>query len=154
MPHLRQGVVEEVVGAAVEARGRDDLVAGGGQVEDRRGLRGLPGGVSERPDAAFEGGDPLLQDVGRRVHDPRVDVAELLQSEEVGGVVRVVEDVGGCLVDRDGAGAGGRIHLLPGMEGQGLEPLGRRLGRLLVAHRDLLQGEDSLTAQLLSRHGG
>ena len=43
----------------------------------------------DRGDAALELGDALLEDVGRRVHDPRVDVAELAQAEQVGGVRRV-----------------------------------------------------------------
>jgi hypothetical protein len=35
--------------------------------------------VGQRADAALERGDALLEDVGRRVHDPRVDVAEFLE---------------------------------------------------------------------------
>jgi len=62
-----------------------------------------PDATPQRPYAALEGGDPLLEDVGCRVHDPGVDVAEFLQPEEPGGVVGVVEDVAGGGVDRDGA---------------------------------------------------
>ena len=40
-PDLRQRVREQVVGAAVEARTRDDVVAGAGEVEDRERLGGL-----------------------------------------------------------------------------------------------------------------
>ena len=49
-------------------------------------------------------------DVLGRVHDPRVDVAELLEREQVRGVLGVVEDVGRGLVDRQRAGAGGGVR--------------------------------------------
>ena len=55
-----------------------------------------------------------------RVHDPRVDVAELSQAEEVRGVLRVVEHVGGGRIDRHGAGVGGRVGYLSGVDGQGV----------------------------------
>ena len=63
--------------------------------------------------AAFERGDALLEDVGRRVHDAGVDVAELLKPEEAGGVVGVVEDVRRGLVDRHGARLGGGSAFWP-----------------------------------------
>ena len=62
------------------------------------------GGGRYRTDAAFEGGDALLQCGDGRVGQARVDVAVLLQGEEVRGVVSVFEDEGGSLVDRDRAG--------------------------------------------------
>ena len=117
-----QGVDEEVVGAAVEAVGTDQVVAGAGDVEDREGDGGGARGEGQRPDAALEGGHPLLEDVGRRVHDPRVDVAGPLQAEELGGVLGVVKDVGRGLVDRHGTGVGRRVRLLAGVQGEGLEP--------------------------------
>ena len=49
---------------------------------------------------ALERGDALLEDVSGGVHDARVDVAELLQREEVGGVRGVFEGVRSRLVDR------------------------------------------------------
>src|SRR3546814_3755673 len=52
---------------------------------------------------------PLLQHIAGRIHDPRVDVAELLQREEVRRVSGVVELEGGRLVDRHGNGAGVRV---------------------------------------------
>jgi hypothetical protein len=92
MPRLGQGVVEEVVGAAVERGGGDDLVAGVGEGGDGERLRGLAGGGGKGGRSAFERGDALLEDVGGGVHDAGVDVAELLQAEEAAGVVGVVED--------------------------------------------------------------
>ncbi len=115
--------MEEVVGAAVERGGGDDLVSGAGQGEDGQGFGGLAGGGGQRRRASFEGGDPLLEDVGGRVHDAGVDVAEFLQAEEAGGVVGVLEDVRGGLVDGDGAGSGGGVRFLTGVHGKGCEML-------------------------------
>ena len=109
---LGQGVGEQVVGAAVERRRRDDVVAGAGEVEDRQRLGRLAAGEAEGRDAALERGDALLEDVGRRVHDPGVDVPEFLEPEQPRRVRGVVEDVAGRGVDRDGAGVGRRVGLL------------------------------------------
>ena len=68
------------------------------------GLGGLARGDEQGADAALERGDALLDDVGGRVHDARVDVAELLEPEQVRGVVGVVEDVARRLVDRQRRG--------------------------------------------------
>jgi hypothetical protein len=71
-----------------------------GDVEQCERRRRLARGHEERADAALERRDALLDDIGRRVHQARVDVAELLEPEEVSGVVGVVEDVARRLVDR------------------------------------------------------
>ena len=120
IPTLGRVCGEQVVGPAVDGRRRDDVVAGPGEVEDRQRLGRLAGRETERGDAALERGDALLEDVGRRVHDPGVDVPEFLEAEEPGRMRGVVEDVGRRGVDRDGAGVGRRVGLLAGMEGAGL----------------------------------
>ena len=125
-PHLRQRVLELVVRAAVEAGRGDDLVAGVGDVQDGERLRRLAGGSGECADAALQRGDALLQHVGGRVHDPGVDVAERLQTEEAGGMLWAVEHVRRGLVDRHRPRLRDRIDVLPSMEGERLEPL---LGR-------------------------
>ena len=121
---LRQGVGEQVVRAAVERRRRDDVVAGPGEVEDRQRLGRLAGGDAEGRDAALERGDALLEDVGRRVHDPGVDVPELLEPEQPRGVRGVIEDVARGGVDRDGPGVRRRVGLLAASGGPG-SPGGR-----------------------------
>ena len=130
---LRQRVVEQVVGAAVERSGGDDLVARRGQRDDGERLRRLARGQRQPRDAAFERGNALLEDVGGRVHDAGVDVAELLQREQPGGMVGIVEDVGGGLVDGDGARLGGGIGRLAAMHGQGGEMSLRSCRCLLIA---------------------
>ena len=124
MPELRERVVEQVVGAAVERGARHEVVARLGDVEDREGLGGLAGGERHGGEPAFERRDALFQHVLGGVHDPRVDVAQLGEPEQRGGVLGVAERVGRGLVDRGGTSAGGRVgrgarvHLL-GLEGPG-----------------------------------
>ncbi len=118
---LRQRVLQEVDGPAVERWARHDVVARLGDVEDGEGRGGLPGRHEQRPDAALQRGDALLDGILRRVHDPRVDVAELLEGKEVRGVLGVLEDIRGGLVDRQGAGTGRRVRLLSGVDLSGLE---------------------------------
>ena len=141
---LGQRVVQQVVGAAVQRGGGDDVVAGLGEVQDRQRRRGLPAGHRERRDAALERGDALLERVLRRVHDPRVDVAELGQREEVGGVLGVAELVRGRRVDRQRAGAGGRVGAGAGVDLPGLEA-----PALGVAHAPFLSLAETRGAQEL-----
>ena len=115
---LREGVRELVVRAAIERARRDDVVAGPGEIEERQHLRRLSAGHTERPDASFELRHPLLEDIGRRVHDPRVDVAERTQPEQVCRVRRVVEHVARRGVDGDRARVGRRVGHLAGVDGK------------------------------------
>ena len=88
MPEAREGIVKLVVGAAVEPAAADDVIARLADGQDGQRLRGVAAAGGQRADAAFQAGQALLQHVGGRVHDPRVDVAELLQGEQIGGVLR------------------------------------------------------------------
>ena len=101
---LRQRVREQVVGAAVQRRDRDDVVAGPRDVEHGVRHGRLAGGRRAGREPALERRDALLEDVPGRVHDARVDVARHLEREQVGGVLGVVELVRRRLVDRDGPG--------------------------------------------------
>ncbi|EAU68636.1 hypothetical protein STIAU_5996 [Stigmatella aurantiaca DW4/3-1] len=127
----RQRHLEEVVRAPVEAGGRDELISRLEDVHQRERLGRLARGDRQGPHAPFQGRDALLEDIRRGVGDARVDVAGLLQREEVRGMLRVAEAVAGRLVDGDGARTRGGVGLVASVEGQGLEVL-RLLGR---AHR-------------------
>jgi hypothetical protein len=97
------------------------VVTGLGDVEQRDRLRGLAAGGEQRTDAALERGDAVLDRGLRRVHDPGVDVAELLEREQVGGLLCGVEDVRGGLVDRQRACVRGGVDRLAGVDLAGLE---------------------------------
>ena len=89
---LRQRVGEQVVGAAVELRDRDDVVAGARDVEHAsRSTAAWPEAVDQAAMPPSSCGEALLEHVPGRVHDPRVDVARHLEREQVGGVLGVVE---------------------------------------------------------------
>ena len=135
---LRQRVVKQVVGAAVERGRRDDVVAGLGDVEQRerrrRPARWRPPAPRCRPRARRRAARHVL----RRVHDARVDVAELGEREEVCGVLAVAEHVGRRLVDRHRAGAGRRVGARAGVDLLGLEAPGCGVGH---APSPLARGE-------------
>ena len=100
-----QGHVQLGDGATVQLRRSHNVVALLAQSREGDELGGHAGGGGHRADAAFEGGDALLQSGDGRVGQARVDVAVLLQGEEVRRVVSVFEDEGGGLVDGDRAGS-------------------------------------------------
>ena len=112
-------VVELVDRAAIELGRGDEFVAGRQQGVEGEEFRRMAGGDAERSRAALERCDALFQHRRRRVGDARVDVAERLQAEQRGGMVDVVEDEGGRLVDRRCARAGRGIGLGAGMDGEG-----------------------------------
>ena len=125
---LRQGVVQQVVRAAVQRRRGDHVVAGLAQRHEGERLGGLAGGDGERAGqadgggaAAFECVDPGLQRRLRRVHDAGVDVADLGEPEQVRGVVGVAELVRRRLIDRHRPGAGRRVGLAADVDLLGLE---------------------------------
>src|SRR5665213_133130 len=133
-PEPRERVDDRIVRAAVQRGGADDVIARARDVQQREDRRGLTAGKSERADAAFERRQPLFEHVGRRVHDPRVDVAELLQREQPLGVRGIVERVRRGLVDRDGPRLGGRVAAMAAVQGDGFESASRR-GVQGAAHR-------------------
>src|SRR5216684_1832958 len=122
----RQGVGEQIDGAAVERGGRDDVVAGAEQRGDGEMHRGHAARGAHRADARLERREPLLQHGRRRVGDAGVDVSGALQVEQGGGVVRILEHERGGLIDRRGARAGDGIGMLAGVQAQRFEPRGFR----------------------------
>src|SRR5215212_3392985 len=120
---LGQRVVELVVGTAVELRRGDDLIAGSHDVQDRQPLGSLSRCRRQRANSLLQRGQPLLEDVGRGVHDPGVYIALFGEGEQVSRVVGIVEDIRGRLVDGYRPRRGCRVDLLPGMQSQGVEPV-------------------------------
>jgi len=108
-------VSEQVPGPAVQVRRADDVVAGTGDILDRKCGRGLTRRQGQGAHAAFQSCDALLEHVVGRIHDARVDVAEFLEREQVGGVLGVAELIRGCLIDRHRNGAGRGVRTPPGV---------------------------------------
>ena len=108
-------------GAAVEERRADDVVAhlrqiGQGEVLRRHARRGRHGIGSP-----LECGHAPLEDLGGGVAQAGVDVALLLQRKAGCSLRCAVEDVGGGLVDGQGAGSRRRVGPLAGVHLQGFE---------------------------------
>ena len=119
--HLAQHVLELIDGAAVERGRGDDVIAGLQQGEQRGGLRRDPARERDRAAAALEARHALLEHGDRRVHDPRVGVAVLLQVEVRRRRFRVFEHVARRLEDRHGARAGVRVGALACVHLTGVE---------------------------------
>ena len=111
-----QGHVELGDGSAVELGGRDNVVARAGQRREGDELGCHAGAGGDGADAALERGDAFLEGRNGRVADARVDVAVLLQGEEVRGIVGVLEDKRRGLVDRHGTGTVLGIRGAAGMQ--------------------------------------
>ena len=62
--------------------------------------------------SALKSSQPLFQHILGRIREPSVNIAGVSQAKSVSCVLAVVEDIGGCLIDRHGAGICGRICLL------------------------------------------
>mmetsp|Transcript_10221 Transcript_10221/g.46890 ORF Transcript_10221/g.46890 Transcript_10221/m.46890 type:complete len:402 (+) Transcript_10221:3891-5096(+) len=101
-----EDVVELRVGATVQLVAGHDVVASLGEVDDGVENGGSSGGGGDRSEgvATLELGHARLEDVGGGVADTGVDVAELLQGEQVGGVLGVLELVRGSAVEGNAAG--------------------------------------------------
>ena len=67
---------------------------------------------------SLEKGDTLFEHIGGGVHEAGIDVPELAQGEEVGGVLCVFEGKGRSFIDRDGAGVGVAIRSVATVEAE------------------------------------
>ncbi len=114
--HLRQRVMEEVVGSSIQTGAGDHLIAGLKDVCNSQCNGSLARSGGDARSSTLQSGDALLQNVGGRVHDAGVDVAELLQGKQPRRMRRVIENVAGRLIDRYGAGLGSWVHILPAVQ--------------------------------------
>ena len=114
-----QAVCEQVVGAAVQLTGGDDVAARRAQCLQRIGDGRHARSQRQRTDAALQGRHARLQHRIGGVHDARVDVAGHRQVEEVRTMLAVVEGVRGGLIDRHGGRPGGGVAVVAGVDGGG-----------------------------------
>ena len=114
--------VQQRVGAAVEGAGGDDVVARVAQLREQQRLGRLAGAGGDGADPALQARDPLLERGDGRVAQARVDVPVLLQREQVGRVLGVLEHERGRLVDRHRARTRGRVRARAGVDRAGAHP--------------------------------
>ena len=115
-----QRIGEQVPGASVEVGRAHYIVAGMGDVLEGECRRRLARCQRQSRDPAFQRRHSILQHGVGRIHDPRVDIAELAQREQVRGVLGIPELVGRGLVDRDGDRTGVGVASVARMEHDGL----------------------------------
>ena len=97
--HAAHGVGKQVVGTAVDGRARDHMIAGTGNVKDREEVRGHARAREHRSGAALHLADLGGNQIARRVLQAAIEVARLLQVEQLAHMLgRVVLPRGG-LVD-------------------------------------------------------
>ena len=115
---------QEIDRAAIEGRGRNNMIAGIQQRGDGEMHRRHAACGADRADAVFQRRQALLQHGRRRIGNARVDVAGAFKVEQACGVIGIVEHIRGGLVNRHGTRACDRVGMLPGVQAQSLE--GRR----------------------------
>ena len=119
---LGQGVLQQVVGTAVNGFGGDDVVARAGEVQEGVGDRRRTGRHAQRRHAAFQRRNALLKSVHRGVGQTAVNVARVRQTEPCRRVSRVFEHIRSGLINRYCAGIGHRVRLfLSGVQLNGFE---------------------------------
>ena len=132
----RERAVEEDARAAVDARGREDVLARPGEPEQQRRDRRLTRTHDDRARAALERGDAALRDLVGRIEVARIQLPLIGAGEARFGLGEVVEEVCRRQVDRRDACVVvalfgfARVHL-PGVEAElvGVRAHSHRLGR-------------------------
>ena len=109
---LGQGVLQQVVAAAVDGLLCHDVVTGLCQCLNGVGDGSSAGSGSQSSHAAFQSGNALLEHILSGVGQTAVDVAGVCQTEAVRSVLAVAEHIGSGLVNGHCAGIGRRIGLL------------------------------------------
>jgi len=113
--------VKKVIRSAIQGRAGNDFIPGFCDGCDCEDFGSLTRSGCNCVRSAFQCGDSIFENRRCRIHDPGVDVAELLERKQSRGVSGVVKHVARGLVNRHGAGLGGWIDGLSSVEGLGFE---------------------------------
>src|SRR6185437_13887538 len=107
--HRAQRVLEKIPSATIDICRTDEIVTRVTDVLDRDQRCGLARGEGKRCDAALKGRNPFLKHRLSRVHDAGIDITQLLECEQVCGMLCRVKLIGCGLVNRYGHGRGCRV---------------------------------------------
>ena len=108
----RQGVGQQIVGAAVDVFGRHHMIPRLGQVLDGICDRSRAGTHCQRRRAPFQGRHPPLKHIRRGIGKPAVNIARSTEIEPGRRLVTVPEHIGGSLVNGNCSGVRCRVRLL------------------------------------------
>jgi hypothetical protein len=100
--HRGENVVKLGIGAPVEVAGGDNFVARLCQIDDAVEDGARARGNRESRHAPLQRRKPFFQYIGGWVHEAGIDVSELLQGKEVGGMFRAIEAIGGRAIEGNG----------------------------------------------------
>ena len=113
---------QQVVRTAIDSALCDDMVTSTHQILQRVGDSRRARRECQRCGTALQRRQARFECADRGIGQARVDVARIAQGKAVGGLLRRVEHIGGCLIDGYGACAGCGVGLLlSGMELQGFK---------------------------------
>ena len=107
-----EGVGQQVAGAAVDGLLSHDVLTLLAQGLDGVGDGSRAGGYGQARGAALQSGNALFKHILGGIGQTAIDVAGIRQAEPVGGVLAVVEYVGGGGVNGNGTGIGCGVGLL------------------------------------------
>ena len=95
-----QGVLQQIVGAAVYVFGGDDMISRARDVQYGIGDGGGAGSHGKCAYTALKSGDTLLKDILGGICQAAVDIAGVGQAKAGGGVLAIVEHIGCGLIYR------------------------------------------------------
>ena len=102
--HFLHGDGKQVIGAAVNRRGGDHMIPGGGDIEHGEEVRGLAGGGQHRGTAAFQGADLRGDHIVGRILETGVEIPGGFQVEKLAHILAGIVLESGGLDDRNLAG--------------------------------------------------
>ena len=86
------------------------------QSQDCHGLGGMPGTGRQAANAALQVRDPLFQYVAGWIHDAGINIPAFLQRKKPRGMVGILKNIRGCLVNGNCPRSGYRVWNLTGMK--------------------------------------
>ena len=101
---ITQGLIEQIEGAAVDRGGRDDMVAGLGDIGDTDQGRRLTGSGQHRADAALKRGDLLRDGIEGGIRQTGIEKAVGFEIEELSHRLGGIINKSSALDDRQDAG--------------------------------------------------
>ena len=107
----REGMLEEIVGTAINGRSRNDMLSGMYQSLQCVGYSRRAGCCSQRRHAALKSRKPTLEHILRRIREAAIDITRILQSKAIRRMLRIVEHIRSRLVNRHRTRIRRRIRL-------------------------------------------
>jgi len=99
--------------SAIERVGGHDLISGPGDIENGDGRCGRTRSQCQCGRAAFQGRNPLFENIMGWIYYARVGIPEFGDRAECYRLLEILKNKGGSLVNWDRPGPGGRVWRCP-----------------------------------------